>query len=241
MFTFFMMLPVSDFLWKVFPILQIIQFPWRFNTVLSAAAAPLIAMGIAALKRPLTTRNIVLVQVCYVCLVGWLYLTTVCVWQQHLIPGKDASFAMPASHDPPEYCPRNVKMARHEVIAKFGGTKHGLVLNNANDTRIVSSSSREIRIATDIRTNRLLRIRQFFYYGWTAFVDGKQSSIQPSNPEGLIEVAVPAGTHEILVALSAQWPEKISKEISGASILISLILAVRLFRSRRQTIAERCD
>lgn len=227
-FTFFMMLPLSNFLWRLFPILQIIQFPWRFNIVISAAAAPLIAFGIAALKCPLTARDFVLVQIGYASIVGWLYLTTVSVWQQHLIPAYDASSALPSSHDPPEYRPREVKASRQEVIAKYGGAEHGFVLDNAAHAKVTSSSSRKIRFVVDVRTNSVLRIRQFYYHGWAAFVDGTRTTASPSDPEGLIQIGIPAGKHDVTLTLLPQRPERIGRIVSGLCLAASILLALFL-------------
>ncbi|MDJ0713295.1 MAG: hypothetical protein QNJ54_03620 [Prochloraceae cyanobacterium] len=49
----FMMLPLSELVWHLLPIVQKIQFPWRFNTLLTVAIAPLLALGISEFKTPI--------------------------------------------------------------------------------------------------------------------------------------------------------------------------------------------
>lgn len=48
--TVLMMLPLSRFIWHLLPIVQKIQFPWRFNTLLTLTITPLLALGISELN-----------------------------------------------------------------------------------------------------------------------------------------------------------------------------------------------
>ncbi len=71
----FMMLPVSDFVWRLIPKLQIIQFPWRICSVLTVAAAVLVALGLDALRSPLTRRAALPLCFLVVALAGGLLYT----------------------------------------------------------------------------------------------------------------------------------------------------------------------
>ncbi|MFK8183086.1 MAG: 6-pyruvoyl-tetrahydropterin synthase-related protein [Phormidesmis sp.] len=44
--SLFMTLPISKFVWDVLPVVQRIQFPWRFNAVLTVAITALLALAI---------------------------------------------------------------------------------------------------------------------------------------------------------------------------------------------------
>ncbi|HAC65695.1 MAG TPA: hypothetical protein DCF68_19725, partial [Cyanothece sp. UBA12306] len=48
--SIFMMLPLSELLWELVPIIQRIQFPWRFNTILTVANTILLALAIDTIK-----------------------------------------------------------------------------------------------------------------------------------------------------------------------------------------------
>ena len=50
MLSLFMTLPLSQLIWNVFPVVQRIQFPWRFNTILTVATVGLFALAISQLK-----------------------------------------------------------------------------------------------------------------------------------------------------------------------------------------------
>lgn len=55
--SLFMMLPLSKFVWDVLPVIQRIQYPWRFNTVLTVATIGLFALAISRLKIDYSSLN----------------------------------------------------------------------------------------------------------------------------------------------------------------------------------------
>jgi len=59
--------------------------------------------------------------------------------------------------------------------------------------------------------------------GWTARSDGGELVLRPSAPEGLIEIELPPGTHEIEITLEALWPEKVGNRLGLASASLWLI------------------
>ena len=50
MLSLFMTLPLSKFVWYILPVIQKIQFPWRFNSILTVATVGLFALTISQLK-----------------------------------------------------------------------------------------------------------------------------------------------------------------------------------------------
>ncbi len=58
MISFFMTLPLSQFIWDALPLIRTVQFPWRFNTVLTIATVGLFALAISRLNAQLNINNI---------------------------------------------------------------------------------------------------------------------------------------------------------------------------------------
>src|SRR5262249_18883176 len=52
-----MMTPLSKPVWKLLPVLQNVQFPYRFNTILCVATAALIAFAMASAKQTTSLRS----------------------------------------------------------------------------------------------------------------------------------------------------------------------------------------
>ena len=72
MISVFMMLPLSQPIWYLVPVIQRLQFPWRFNTVLTIAIATLIALGLSSFRQSvnLSSKKVLLIafficQPCY--------------------------------------------------------------------------------------------------------------------------------------------------------------------------------
>ncbi len=58
MIAFFMTLPLSKPVWDVLPVVQRVQFSWRFDSVLTVATTALIALGIYSLESPIFLGNL---------------------------------------------------------------------------------------------------------------------------------------------------------------------------------------
>ena len=70
-----------------------------------------------------------------------------------------------------------------------------------------------------------LRLYTFDFPGWTAYVDGVETTMAASEPEGWITLNVPAGTHTVLVRLEDTWPRRAGWAASGLGLTALLILA----------------
>jgi len=71
----------------------------------------------------------------------------------------------------------------------------------------------------------VLRLYTFDFPGWTAYVDGVETAITPSEPEGWITLDVPAGTHTVLARLEDTWPRRAGWAASGLGLAALLVLA----------------
>jgi len=231
--AFFMMLPVSDFVWRLFPVLQVIQFPWRFNTVLCTGAAALMAFGLHALKRPLGLKNLILLQIGYAAVLAWLYFNVAQVLRLHIVPTYDASSASPDTADAPEYRSRDLKISRGEVAQKMGDSTLELssIVNGTGKTALVRP--REIQLNVTAQENCILLLRQFHFAGWTAFVNGQPVITKPSQLDGLIEAIIPPGNHAVSVELLPLWPEKAGRVASGFSFVAFAALSLWFWKIRR--------
>jgi uncharacterized membrane protein YfhO len=71
----------------------------------------------------------------------------------------------------------------------------------------------------------IIRIRQYYFVGWTARSDGKHLLVYPSVPDGLVEVALPQGQHRVELQLERTTQERLGL----ATSLVSFILICGLF------------
>jgi hypothetical protein len=85
----------------------------------------------------------------------------------------------------------------------------------------------------------VLRILTFCWPGWTAYLDGARVPVRVADPEGLIEVAIPAGTHTLSLRLEDTPPRTAGWAVSGVAALLTLAVLFGTRRGRGEASAAR--
>jgi hypothetical protein len=228
--SLFLMSPVSIGVWRVVPGLQLLQFPWRLNDVVCVAVAALLAMALAQLSRRLRVSDCLAVTVGVVLLVVWgeAYLH---VWRQYDLQrhemaqrdnvalADDTLRFVWLRWTPPElYTPK--------ALAELGQRPPSEFVDSRDKAMVTSFADRDIEITTNSATGGPLLVRQFFYPGWTARDEaGEVLSVRPSQPEGLISIAVPSRAHHVHLTLPLGNVELASWLISVLSALVCVACA----------------
>ena len=83
---------------------------------------------------------------------------------------------------------------------------------------------------------RPIRVRQFYYPGWSLTLDGEPADIYPGEDVGMITVDVPAGTHTIELHYRGTWPQRIGTVLTLGSLLVVLGLFRTSGRAQAQTV-----
>jgi len=71
------------------------------------------------------------------------------------------------------------------------------------------------------------RVLTFDFPGWRATVDGQPVPITPSDPHGLIEFPIPAGTHEVRVEFGSTPPRDVGTIVSVVTLIVLAWLVIR--------------
>jgi hypothetical protein len=74
----------------------------------------------------------------------------------------------------------------------------------------------------DMDADGTFELKQFFFAGWEATLDGAPAAVSPSAPEGLIDLRVPPGRHAIEIRFDST---PLRRDASYASIAAALALA----------------
>ncbi|GIK58227.1 MAG: hypothetical protein HND44_11170 [Chloroflexi bacterium] len=239
---------VSRPLWDAFPLLQTFQFPWRFLAPATLAAALLcggllpgngnrlaVMDEIRPYRLPITDYGLPLLLILLLSTAhwGWLY-------PQHCVPPADTSLAGMVSWEAAtdtvgttasaELLPTAV---RQMPSAKSISPVLAERLSPADlpeGARILTAVYHPLRADIEVETAVpfTAHFRTFFFPGWRAWVDGKEVSIIPGNPDGQITFAVPDGRHTLVVAFG----ETPLRWLANALSLLSLAaLAFMLWRT----------
>ncbi|MCA1566358.1 MAG: hypothetical protein LC803_12110 [Acidobacteria bacterium] len=252
-----LMTPVSGFVWRLVKPLQSIQFPWRFNAVLCVAAAALAAPAARTLQRRASrgALNLALLVVAVALVVYWVFFTHSIArraqpqWRGDA-PTLDADFVKRYARmrDAPEYRPATAASTQagafDELMSRIcrAGEQPAKVCTVAGEGEIAverwTPGEIELRVATV--SGVAFDVTQFHYPGWAAYLDGRRHPLEPSRPDGLLHLDVPAGEHRIILRLRHTAAVDAGIIVSAASVILLLSwVAARILygRGRRKRAA----
>ncbi|MGL6007139.1 hypothetical protein [Aeromonas sobria] len=231
--SFLMMLPLSEPLWHLLPPLQLVQFPWRLNLLLVIATVAVVALGVPA-YRPWQ----------------WLWWTVLALTllsqavYMHESPLTQApqKSALDGEFDSKrsarEYRPKQVPkgMFAPTLLAWKDEFQPAITTEQQGISwQILNWQPRQIVLTVDAPAPAKLILHQFDYPGWQAKLDGTLPLTISSTRNGLIQVWVPAGRHQVTFTLTARWPERLGYGLSLiAGLIWSLLLASQIRTLRRQ-------
>ena len=217
-----LMLPESRWLWKLLPLLSAVQFPSRFNTLLTVAAAALAAVALESLFSDWGWRKATVTGCALLLAAGWTipmfrtmrywyspvrqrlavdYLIT--AWAQWTNPKLVSLFGIP------------VDAAAPKVTAGHG------------TARVLRWEPRSIEFQVDSPSQTPVTVKQFYFPGWTAaLADGRPLAVRPSSPEGLMAIEVPAGASDVRLRLAYGISESAGAVVSAITAAGLLLLAL---------------
>ncbi|MGI9165176.1 MAG: 6-pyruvoyl-tetrahydropterin synthase-related protein [Pyrinomonadaceae bacterium] len=236
----FIMVPLSSFVWQLITPLQMIQFPFRFSTVLCVAATALLALGMSSAKENSLSAG----------LISWLALLMIIGWLGYAVlwarSGYGTSDFSPATvlkptrrqelvnSDANEFRPRWVVSLQEpgleSLLGRIGESADGLskvkIVEGTGNVDVKSWKPREIAFQVDTPTGAVLQVSQFYFPGWSAYTTDEPCSlkVEPSKPGGLVRVSVPGGSHRVMLLLNQTLPEYAGQLISAASATLLVVM-----------------
>lgn len=252
--VFLMMLPISRPIWDLLPLLQAIQFPWRFNIVLTLAMAALVALwASAAITKASRLNGLSLALVCAI-VIGQSMPAVFTYLALSQTPGETSMDKLLVQFGPlneeaierveitrlavdvpeyrPRWVPREFRIGSSTLQDALAQIQTAYLQQEQGTATILSRSPRRLLVAVDMSAEGWVKLPHFYYPGWRA-VTGEpatQLPVRPSTPEGLIEVNAGPGRQEILLELVTSRAERIGYGISGFSIALLGVFAFRVFR-----------
>ncbi|ATL92273.1 hypothetical protein CK911_05230 [Aeromonas sp. CU5] len=231
--SFLMMLPPSEPLWHLLPPLQLVQFPWRLNLLLVIATVAVVALGVPT-YHPWQW-------LWWTVLAITLFSQAVYVHESPLTQAPQKS-ALDGEFDSKrsarEYRPKQVPkgMFAPTLLAWKDEFQPAITTEQQGISwQILNWQPRQIVLTVDAPAPAKLILHQFDYPGWQAKLDDTLPLTISSTRNGLIQVWVPAGRHQVTFTLTARWPERLGYGLSLIAWLIwSLLLASQIRTLRRQ-------
>jgi hypothetical protein len=242
-YAFVFMSQLSYPAWSLIPYLRFVQFPWRYGLLPPLAAAMLAALSFSILQ--LRTRRVAL-GAAAVLIAGWIGMTAwtaapgIARWRGNFDSAiAEASREAELKPGTCEYLPKSAGVVEtcsdkaSDRIKAMQDLLRGHAARSAffpaesakgaaGSAAVAGETPRSVLLTVDAPGPGPLELGQFYYAGWSARVaeTGEAISIGPSQPDGLMQVSVPQGKHEIIVELGSQPAEEIGRFISLASLAV---------------------
>ena len=242
--SFLAMTPLVKPFWELIPTVQRVQFPWRFNMVMTVAASALIAFALNQETMRSALRTVFRVALILL-MVVWTYDLARRSWFSYPSHHVDEAAIsertkwLDQKRDQNEFRPRWVVSIREDDL-------DALLLRLEKSPRIQGVASLEgsgkasiqrwdrQQIVVDINSTQpdVLRVSQFYFPGWHATTADAPLDVKPSIPGGLVSIAVPSGTHRVVLRRIHTFPEQIGIGVSAGTVLVLLGLAMRAYLKR---------
>ncbi|MGL4205263.1 MAG: 6-pyruvoyl-tetrahydropterin synthase-related protein [Aeromonadaceae bacterium] len=230
-----MMWPISKPLWDWLPIVQKVQFPWRFGGVLTLAATALLALATTDQKGKLNPK----IATCGWGVLALLLLSELLVGIRPMllqpVSAEISRQSLSTSRSPLEYRPRWVppELFSFQQIGRFASNTPKIA-SSQSDTRwkLLSWQARSITLQVSAPTATQLTLHQFYYPGWQANLeDGTPLPLNPTE-SGLLQLEVPAGSYGVSLMLARLPQEQAGIWLSALALLVALLWGYRERRSR---------
>ena len=231
-FSLMMMHPLSAPLWRAIPLLQRVQFPWRFHILVCLATLALIAYAIDALPvaRMQRWRSIAFALAMLVIGLDGLYTLKVVRWD--VVHGQRATVReADLIKNYPEYrtkwTPRHV-YTPERVKELSAVTPPVQTVSGPGQAWIQKWSPTEIQIGSNAAADMQVQVKQFYYPTWTATLENGEACATSASPEGLLVINLPPGRREVSLSIEAVGPGLLGQRISLMAVVVTLGLFLGL-------------
>jgi hypothetical protein len=226
LWTVVLQTPLSSVLWKYWPLLDSVQFPWRFGTYQVLATALLCGKALSGFGRSaLLTRFAALsLAVAPALVVSHMILPDDPSFDRDFIGSRDYE-----REEVREYIPQRVggwRWLRRQV-----DRPKVLVAQGHVDVLSWQTHRRRLSIQSDVAQPVFLTT--FAFPGWEARLDGEPVPLLEQ--DWRVAVDVPAGEHVLDVSFVPTWDRHLGAAVSAAGVGVLLIVAAVLHRSRRRS------
>lgn len=215
LFSIFLTFGLSSFFWQSIPFFSYIQFPTRWLIITSFSVSLLSAAAFSFLLYKKKNINQIL-------FVIFIFLTFIIIDFKYirLAPTLQESELLPPKilNSSLEHLPSWVDINR--INKEDDETEKIIILEGKGEYKITSWLNVHRIIKFNAAQPLRIRIRTFNFPGWTAYLDGVQTSIKSEEGTGAIIVDVPSGQHTLELLFRDTPIRFYSKIISVASFIL---------------------
>jgi len=237
----FLMTPASAAVWRLLPLAELVQFPWRLlalttltlATVCGAVPGALAAEEAKPSERPREEGPALLALALAATVLASLpYLDPQQTPRDPRAEEPVAVIDFETFHPPdrvgmtiwvreqPQDSPLVAQYLAGEPLQKVR------LLRGQGEARTIEHGAARERAFVRAEGQATVQFLTYYFPGWRAWVDGEEVPIRPEGPHGLITLDVPPGEHEIVLRFGDTPPRQAGLALSGVSLAAWLALAI---------------
>ena len=237
----FLMTPASAAVWRLLPLAELVQFPWRLlalttltlATVCGAVPGALAAEEAKPSERPREEGPALLALALAATVLASLpYLEPQQTPRDPRAEEPVAVIDFETFHPPdrvgmtiwvreqPQDSPLVAQYLAGEPLQKV------CLLRGQGEARTIEHGAARERAFVRAEGQATVQFLTYYFPGWRAWVDGEEVPIRPEGPHGLITLDVPPGEHEIVLRFGDTPPRQAGLALSGVSLAAWLALAI---------------
>ncbi|MGC8827934.1 MAG: hypothetical protein ACP5TV_13145, partial [Anaerolineae bacterium] len=251
----FLMLRPAAWVWQSIPGLFYLQFPWRWQLIVSLGTAGLIGAGLAAAV-PVARASLpwrVGAGAYALLIAAGLALTSLLALPHDPLPypfdsrplqESDVNLEGMAAYEQQlflaarewrdpwifESVPVWVAVPPDELILPASPPLLASSQPSITGLVVERQTPAELRLRLTALRPTALRLHSFYFPGWQAWVDGRPADVYPSTPMGLLTVDVPAGEHTVTFRFGPTSLRRLGMWVS----LLTLAAGLGLLAWRRE-------
>ena len=230
-FSIFMMMSLSKPIWQFFPLLNYLQFPWRF-LILTAFSTSLLAGWLIFILEKRKLKKVFIYTTFILFLGGHLFLNLKYFSPQYIYDAKEEDLLREkkirwdVSSVSDEYLPAGLKKPESKDFL----FKDKYLLYAGGEIKEDKKTSNLYDLTISSPKQNTLTINNAFFPGWRAWIDGKP--VQIDHSDYLINLNIPEGEHKVLVKFTNTPIRIIGNTISLISLFLLLYFVLAKFISR---------
>src|SRR3989344_248549 len=222
----FLTLEISRPIWEALPLVEFLQYPWRFLLIASFFASLL--CGVIFLKLDRKIKYVVIISVVFLLIFfnSRIFNPQTIFSRVALDYTNEKYLRWTISKISDEYLPRDfVKPNNKDEVP------NAIIVPELCDSKIAIESlkTHSIRIITNQTDDTNFLINIAYFPAWKIFVDGKEKPFKVLNSR--ISIHIPSGKHKIDLKFQETLLEKTSNAISLLGISM-IIIGIIKFRSK---------
>ncbi len=221
----FLLLPISSFVWRSFPLMAFISYPWR---ILVPLGFYLSIIGCFVFNRFIrhseTKTRLLIILALFLAL---FFMTKAYRRPLAFIDKLDMfyitnqSTTIEGDENTPVWVKKPPKEAPPEKVELEGKYQIKKQESNLLDFEVDASQKQKVFVNT------------IYYPGWQLFINGKEEKIDYNNDKGIISFGLPSGKSEVRVVFRETPLRQFSNTVSLISFSVFLALMVKFFKNEK--------